>query len=108
MDPSGHPRRDIDGLLRFITRMMISGISPKQKPRTPHKIGLRPFEFAMSPHATAKITPNTRKIPGLKPVDVFVVVCAEAATGVASTLTPTTTRAALSLRTIDTSPSLLR
>jgi hypothetical protein len=37
-----------------------------------------------------------------------VVVCAEATTGVASTLTPTTTTAALSLRTMNTSPSLIR
>jgi hypothetical protein len=88
--------------------MMISGISPKQKPRTPHRMGLRPFEFAMSPHAIAKITPNTTKIPALKPDDEFVLVCASAAAGVASTLTPTTTADALILRTVDTSPSLLR
>jgi hypothetical protein len=64
----------------------------------------------MSAHAIAKITPNTMKIPALKPDEAppLVVVCAEATTGVASTLTPSTTAAALSLRTIDTSPSLFR
>jgi hypothetical protein len=75
-------------------------------------MGLRPLDFAMSPHAIAKITATTKRIPGLKLDDELVLVWASAATGVATTVTPTvtptTTAAALILRTIDMSPSLLR